>query len=196
MTSLSCIYFSRFEAGGPSVSLLVVDSMDCVGWVVSENLTGERAYDFLFGRAISALFAAADQGIGLNAHFFVRASLFFVARFTLSQPSTPLRNATNLRTFCFGLSSCLSRDFCQNQRVLCSLIYTGPAVNSREECKVQENLSSHEKNIWLYFRRILTHIERNIFTKIPLSSRKQRFPSESRVVLTTRGKATKMQKGR
>lgn len=38
-----------------------------------------------------------------------------------------------------------SRDFCKNQRVLCSLIYTGPAVNSLEECKVQENLSSHEK---------------------------------------------------
>ena len=124
MTSRSCIYFWRFEAGWPSVSLLVVDSMDCVGWVVSENLTGERAYDFLFGRAISALFAAADQGIGLNAHFFVRASVFFVARFTLSQPSTPLRNATNLRTFCFGLSSCLSRDFCQNQRVLCSIIWS------------------------------------------------------------------------
>ena len=46
-------------------------------------------------------FAAADQGIGLNAQFFVRASVFFIARFTLSQPSTPARNATNLRTFCF-----------------------------------------------------------------------------------------------
>ena len=46
-------------------------------------------------------FAAADQGIGLNAQFFDTPSVFFVARFTLSQPSTPVRNATNLRTFCF-----------------------------------------------------------------------------------------------
>ena len=46
-------------------------------------------------------FAAADQGIGLNPQFFVRANVFFVARFTLSQPSTPVSNATNLRTFCF-----------------------------------------------------------------------------------------------
>lgn len=46
-------------------------------------------------------FAAADQGIGLNPQFFVRANVFFVARFTLSQPSTPVRNATNLRTICF-----------------------------------------------------------------------------------------------
>ena len=28
-------------------------------------------------------------------------SCFFAARFTLRQPKTPVRNTTNLRTFCF-----------------------------------------------------------------------------------------------
>ena len=44
--------------------------MDCVDSVVAEDLTGEQAYDLLFGRAISSLFAAADRGIGFNDQFF------------------------------------------------------------------------------------------------------------------------------
>ena len=32
---------------------------------------------------------------------FCQPACFFAARFTLRQPKTPVRNATNLRTFCF-----------------------------------------------------------------------------------------------
>ena len=32
---------------------------------------------------------------------FCQLACFFAARFTLRQPKTPVRNATNLRTFCF-----------------------------------------------------------------------------------------------
>ena len=42
---------------------------------------------------------------------FVNKNVFFAARFTLRQPKTPVRNATNLRTFLFWrLLLCLSRD--------------------------------------------------------------------------------------
>ena len=42
---------------------------------------------------------------------FCQPACFFAARFTLRQPKTPVRNATNLRTFCLSdyLSLCLSR---------------------------------------------------------------------------------------
>ena len=33
---------------------------------------------------------------------FFQAACFSAARFTLRQPKTPVRNATNLRTFCFS----------------------------------------------------------------------------------------------
>ena len=33
---------------------------------------------------------------------FCQPACFFAARFTLRQPKTPVRNATNLRTFCFS----------------------------------------------------------------------------------------------
>ena len=34
--------------------------------------------------------------------FFFQPACFFAARFTLRQPKTPVRNATNLQTFCFS----------------------------------------------------------------------------------------------
>ena len=42
--------------------------------------------------------------------------MFFAGRFTLSQSSPPVRNATYLRTFLLRIYSCLSRDFV-NQHV-------------------------------------------------------------------------------
>ena len=45
---------------------------------------------------------------------FCQPACFLAARFTLRQPKTPVRNATNLRTFCFSdyhyESLCLSKD--------------------------------------------------------------------------------------
>ena len=44
-------------------------------------------------------FAAADRGIGFNDQiFFFRTSLYL--ELDLHLPSTPVRNATNLRSFC------------------------------------------------------------------------------------------------
>ena len=42
---------------------------------------------------------------------YCQPACFFAARFTLRPPKTPVRNATNLRTFCLSdyLSLCLSR---------------------------------------------------------------------------------------
>ena len=45
-------------------------------------------------------FSANQKEIRFNAQIFVWTSVFFAAWFTLSQPSTPVRNATNLWTFC------------------------------------------------------------------------------------------------
>ena len=64
--------------------------MDCVDSVVAEDLTGEQAYDLLFGRAISSLFAAADRGIGFNDQiFFFRTSLFLELDLHLVGPQLP-----------------------------------------------------------------------------------------------------------
>ena len=62
--------------------------MNCVCWVVAEDLTGEQAYDLMLKRAISALFcfiswalAAIDQEITSHAQIFVRTGVFLAARF-------------------------------------------------------------------------------------------------------------------
>ena len=64
--------------------------MNCVCWVVAEDLTGEQAYtyDLMLKRAISALFCfiswalvAIDQEITSYAQIFVITSVFLAARF-------------------------------------------------------------------------------------------------------------------
>lgn len=121
--------------------------------------------------------------------------MFFVARFTSSQPSTPVRNATNLRTFCFRDYLPAFRETCQNQRVLCSLIYIGPAVNSREECKVQENLSSHEKNIWLYSLADSNSHRENHIHKDPVIISKAKVSSRESCCFDCTWKSNKNAKG-
>ena len=37
----------------------------------------------------------------MSFEIFCQPACFFAARFTLRQPKTPVRNATDLRTFCF-----------------------------------------------------------------------------------------------
>ena len=41
------------------------------------------------------------QNLFMSFERFCQPACFFAARFTLRQPKTPVRNATNLRTFCF-----------------------------------------------------------------------------------------------
>ena len=64
---------------------------------------------------------------------FIRTSVVFARRFTLSQSSPPL-NTTYLHTFLFfRIYLCVSRDFV-NQHAFCSSIYIDTALNSRKEC--------------------------------------------------------------
>ena len=98
-------------------------------------------------------FAAADQGIGFNDSIFFYQRVF-VARFTPSGPSTPVRNATNLRTFCFRLSLCLSRVFCDNQRVLRSLIYIEP---NQEPMSQPSSSVTNATSLWIFcFREYIS----------------------------------------
>lgn len=99
MTSRSCIYFSWWRPGDPVFNCWLW-TIDCVCWVVAEDLTGEQASNFLFERAISVLFCSSWSR-NRDAQICVRTSMFFCSRFAFSQPSTPVRNATNLWTYFF-----------------------------------------------------------------------------------------------
>ena len=60
--------------------------------------------------------------------------MFFAGRFTLSQSSPPVRNATYLRTFFFRIYLRLSRDFVSQHVFFCCSIHIETAQNSHEEC--------------------------------------------------------------
>ena len=79
--------------------------MNCVCGVITEDLTGEQAYDFLFERA-SALFCSinwVENSSWLRNRvlrsIFVRTNVFFATWFILSKPSTPVRNAAHARIY-------------------------------------------------------------------------------------------------
>ena len=112
MTSRSCIYFSRFEAGWPSVSLLVVDSMHWAGWAVSENLTGERAYDFLFGRAISVLFCSSWSRDRVKPSIFCQSQRVFCSSIYIESALNSSEECDEFADSLFKrLSSCLRETF-------------------------------------------------------------------------------------
>ena len=69
---------------------------------------------------------------------YIRTSVFFAGRFTLSQSSPPVRNATYLRTF-FEQFIFVSREILSTSMFLffffcCCSIYVETAQNSRVEC--------------------------------------------------------------
>ena len=70
---------------------------------------------------------------------FIRTSVFFAGRFTLSQSSPPVRNATYLRTF-FWIYLSLSKDFVNQHIFLLLDFYIEIAQNSYEECNEVEDL--------------------------------------------------------
>ena len=55
---------------------------------------------------------------------FCQPACFFAARFTLRQPKTPVRNTTNLRTFCFEDYHCVQggKTFCA---IFCASLIAG-----------------------------------------------------------------------
>ena len=55
----------------------------------------------LKGLLVSCFAAANSVNRVQSSNQFVRTSVFFAARFTLSRLSIPVRSATNLLTFCF-----------------------------------------------------------------------------------------------
>ena len=59
--------------------------------------------------------------------------MFFAGRFTLSQSSPPVRNATYLRTF-FSEFIYVFREILSTSMFFCCSIYIETAQNSREEC--------------------------------------------------------------
>ena len=63
----------------------------------------------------------------------IRTSVFFAGRFTLSQSSPPVRNATYLRTF-FSEFICVFCEILSTSMYLGCSIYIETAQNSREEC--------------------------------------------------------------
>ena len=65
---------------------------------------------------------------------FIRTSVFFPGRLTLSQSSPPVRNATCLRTFSFLEFIYVFREILSTSMFFCCSIYIETAQNSREEC--------------------------------------------------------------
>ena len=79
-----------------------------------------------------------EQGCILRT--FIRTSVFFAGRFTLSRSSSPVRNATHLRTFCFLRSYfCLWRDFYQPACPFAARLTLKTALNSHK-AKLPTNL--------------------------------------------------------
>ena len=72
----------------------------------------------------------------------IRTSVFFAVRFTLSQSSPPVKNATHLRTvpFVFQILFMSFERFLSTSMFFCSSMYIEPVLTFREECNESTDL--------------------------------------------------------